>query len=253
MRNLILTLTVSGVAIAQGVPGGTINGKAIPERVFRSARVCDDLRSAICDQAQDEAVRDMGINVTSEDIAAIRQRVHRPEPVAESKRIIEHTTLMISALTAVDRGQDQHQVYLQMLLPKGVPEAEWTSYQQQWKDPTKRANIERRLTLTPDVIAKGLAAVDYRPMAIKHKLDAAVDQILAKDATFKMALDHWNASALVHPDGSVQHGGPLEEQQYMDRQRASWWKGRVRMMEVTLNDPTLAAKCNLAEIGVTAK
>jgi hypothetical protein len=48
-----------------------------------------------------------------------------------------------------------------------------------------------------------------------------IDQLLAKnDATFKVVLDRWNASARIGPNHQVQHSGPLEEQQYMDKQRA---------------------------------
>ena len=117
-----------------------------------------------------------------------------------------------------------------------------------------RAMLTKQLSMTPDVLSRSYAKTDFTYQARYQKLDNAVDQILAKnDATFKVVFDRWNASARVHPDGSVQHSGPLEEQQYMDKQRASWWKGRVSMLTVTLNDPTLAARCNLRDIGVATR
>jgi hypothetical protein len=252
MKTLVISSITSGLVLAQQtIPGGAINGKAIPASVFTAANVCAQLTDTIRGAARDEAVRDMGITVTPEDIAAVRQTMDNPDPAAESKRIIEHTTLMIAALAAVDRGQDSEQVYTTMLQPKGVPEQEWTSYQQQWKDPAKRARIERRLAITPDVIAKGIAAVDYRPMAIARKLDDAVDQLLAKgDPQFRTALDHWNASARAVGPGRVQHSGPAAEQQYIEAQRALWWKSRVSKLNVTLNDQTLHTKCGLAGTGV---
>jgi hypothetical protein len=114
--------------------------------------------------------------------------------------------------------------------------------------------LTKQLSMTPDVLSRSYAKTDFTYQARYQKLDNAVDQILAKnDATFKVVFDRWKASERIGPNHAVQHSGPLEEQQYMDKQRASWWKGRVSMLTVTLNDPTLAARCNLRDIGVATR
>lgn len=253
MRILIIALIASAImANAQNLPGGTINGKPIPASVFTSANVCERLNGTIRQTAQDEAARDMGITATPEDIAAVRQHVQNPDTAAESQRIVEHTRLMISALTAVDRGQDAHQVYVTMLQPQNVPEQEWAAYQVQWKDPAQRAKIEKRLTITPQAVAKGIAAVDFRPAATARKLEAAIDQELAaKDPRYRTALEHWKATEYAGPNGQVGHRGYSQpEKDNMDQQRAAFWRGRVSKLNVVLNDPSLHDKCGLAQIGV---
>ena len=241
MKNLItVMLMASGLALGQSIPGGTIDGKAIPERVFRSPRICNDLNGVIRDQARDDAARAFGITISPEDIAKEKTMVEPVDPVSESARIREHAALLLSALAAVSRGQDQRQVYGAMLQPKGVPEGEWDTQLKRG-----RANLERELTMTPDAVAKGVAtAIEH--MARYRKLDSAVDQEIAtRDPQFRTALGHWTASERVEPNGRVGHGIQQVEKDYLEAQRAAWWRSRESKLTVTLNDPTLAARCNL--------
>lgn len=126
-----------------------------------------------------------------------------------------------------------------------MPEV-WASYQKQWKDSKGHKTILTRLTWTPEVLAKANAAFDFEPFARNQKLDQLVDQELAaRDQTFRTALEHWNASARQVGHG-MQHSSPVTEQQYMNAQRAAWWRAQESKLNVTLNDPTLAQKCGLA-------
>jgi hypothetical protein len=237
------------------IPGGAINGKPIDPVVFKAQAPCALVKDRIQRAARDEAAQSLGITVTPEDIAAYLKTVRPFDPVAMSKEMIGKATMALAAFEAIDKGQDPHQVYLQMVKPTGMLEQDWSIYLTQKNNPKFRAMLTKQLTLTPDVLAKSYAKSDWSYQARYLKLDNAVDQILIKnDATFKVAFDHWKASERVNPDRSVQHSGvPVEEHQYMEKQRASWWKGRVSMLTVTLNDPTLAARCNLRNIGVATR
>ena len=241
-RTLISILGMASMACGQDIAGGTINGKAIPSALFRSPRVCDSLRSTIRDAARDQAVQDMGVTVTPEDIAAAKMEIKFPDPVADSKFAIEQETMMVSALTAVDKGQNPDQVYKDMLQPKGVLPEVWASYQRQWKDPQGRKTIQTRLTWTPDVIARAQASFNFEPYARNQKLDQMVDEKLAAaDPTFRTALEHWN---IPRPNG--RHGLPASEKQYLDQQRAMYWRVQEAKVNVVLNDPSLAGRCGLA-------
>ena len=240
-RTLISILGLASLACGQDIPGGTINGKAIPSALFSSPRVCSALRGAIRDAARDQTFRDMGATVTPDDIAAAKREIKFPDPVTDSKAAIAQETMMVNALTAVDKGQNPDQVYKDMLQPKGVLPAVWASYQRQWKDPEGHQTIEARLRLTPDVIAKGQARFNFEPYARNQKLDALVDQELTgKDPAFRTALDHWNTP---RPNGG--HSLPASEKQYLDQQREMYWKGQEAKLRVVLNDPKLYQACGL--------
>lgn len=237
-RTIICIVGFASLACGQGVPGGTINGRPIPEGMLHS---CGGIREAIRQEARSQAVKDMGITVTQEDLAAAKKAIKMSDPVADAKFMVEQETMMVNALLAVDKGQDPQQVYATMLQPKGVLPAIWESYQRQWKDPRGHKTIEARLRATPEVMARSQAAFNYEPFARNQKLDNLVDQQLATlDPAFRTALEHWNAP---RPNGG--HGLPASEKQYLDQQREMYWKGQEAKLNVVLNDPTLAQRCGL--------
>lgn len=236
-RTILCILGLASLSGAQGVPGGTINGKAIPSALFTSPRVCEALRSTIRSAARDQVFREMGATVTPEDIAEAKKAIKTPDPKEESRFFIENEQRMVDALTAVDKGQSPDQVYKDMLQPKGVLPEVWASYQRQWKDPQGHKTILTRLTWTPEVLAKANANFNYEPFARNQKLDRLVDQELAaKDPAFRTALDHFGGG----------RGLPASEKQYLETQREAYWKAQARKLTVTLNDPKLAQKCGLA-------
>jgi hypothetical protein len=191
-------------------------------------RICGGVRSAITQAAFDQAIVDLGIVVTDEDVAKVRQSIKPLDANAESARIIAHTQLMISALTAVfDRGQDQHQVWLDTLKPKGITEAEWYSYRDQWQNPNQRATILRRLNETPDRIASQIASVDLKRTAIGRKLNEEVDRRISSD------------------DPGLMSRSPAECTKYMESKRIQWWQARYSKIDVVLNDHQLSATCGL--------
>jgi hypothetical protein len=186
-KTVICIFGLASLSCAQGVPGGTINGQAIPDKIFRSNNptVCGDLREAIRNAARDQAFNAMGLTVTPEDIAVTKASYKTPDFVAQSKFAVDQEKMMIGALTAVDKGQDAQQVYATMLQPKGVIPEVWASYQKQWKDPKGHALILERSTWTPEVLARGYARINFEPEARRKKLDKFVDQELAaKDPVF---------------------------------------------------------------------
>ena len=150
-RTIICILGFASLSSAQGVPGGTINGRAMPEKIFRSDNryVCGDIHEAIRSAARDQVFQDMGLTVTQEEIAAIKSST-TPDFAAQSKFVMDQEKMMISALTAVDKGQNPDQVYKEMLQPKGVLPEVWASYQKQWKDPKAHSLIISRSNWTPD-------------------------------------------------------------------------------------------------------
>lgn len=243
-KTVICIFGLASLSCAQGVPGGTINGQAIPDKIFRSNNptVCGDLREAIRNAARDQAFQAMGLTVTPEDIAATKASYKTPDFVAQSKFAVDQEKMMIGALTAVDKGQDAQQVYATMLQTKGVIPEVWASYQRQWKDPKGYALILERSNMTPEMLARSYARINFEPEARRNKLEKFVDQELAaKDPVFHHALDDWNTP---RPNGG--HGLPASEKQYLDQHREMYWKGQEAKLNVVLNDPTLAQRCGLA-------
>lgn len=110
-RTIFCFLVLTSLSCGQGVPGGTINGKAIPSALLSSPQICGNLRDVIRTAACDQASHDMNLTVTPEDIAAAKKAIKMQDPVAESRFLIEKETMMVNALTAVDKGQNPDQVY----------------------------------------------------------------------------------------------------------------------------------------------
>jgi len=131
MKKIILLLAISNALWGQPnyvdpvrpedvIPGGAINGKPIDPVVFKAVSPCMMLKDRLQRAARDEAAQSLGITVTPEDIAAYLKTVRPFDPVAMSKQTIGQATMILSAFQAVDKGQDAHQVYLQMIAPKGM-------------------------------------------------------------------------------------------------------------------------------------
>ena len=240
--NRILLAIATFVSVACGqTPGGTIDGQPIPARVFASPQECAQIKVAMRRTAEDNVIRDNGLTITPEDLEKAKGMVQKPDYKAQSDFLIGRSRLAIAALSAVDSGQDPLQVYTTLLQPKGVPPAEWDSYQRRWKTPSQRAAMEQMLSATPEVLAQRAAAYDWTPMARSQKLAAFVDgQLAAADPQFRAYLQHWNQS----------HSGPDVEHQYLDTQREAFWRDRESKLNVVLNDPALHDKCGLAGIGV---
>jgi TonB family protein len=284
MGKTILLLLIGGLfSIALGqpklidgvIPGGTINGKPIPETAFQynpqiekirlaaelnrptasitdqelqtdiRKRLCQGLNGRIREAAKEEAMRELHITAAPQDIDAYRAKLQPFDALAQSKWITERAALILNGLAAVDRGQNAHQVYVQMMEPKGINEHEWELYLLQGRTPEGRAIFTKQLSMTPDVMAKGAAKMDLTYGAMSQKLDDTIDQqIAAKDPQFRTYLDHFNY-ALSHHSGL-----PLAEQRYVENQRAQWWKARESKVSVVLNDQKLITTC--AEFGANA-
>jgi len=239
----IFILLVFGLN-AQNLPGGTVNGKAIPEQVFRRPEsVCGNLMQYIHDQARDEVLRDLNIKVTKEDLASARASGDY-DPEATAKRMRDNASLVIGALTTVDKGQDPQQVYQNVLQPKGIDPLAWDSYRKLWKTSKGRANLEAQAIVTPAALTPQLDAIVQRS-ALYDKLDRTVDgQLAAQDPQFRIALEHWNASERV-TNGHVHHEIRQAEKDYLDARRKEYWQTQESKLHVVLNDPAVAAKCGV--------
>jgi hypothetical protein len=272
------------VLAAQGVPGGSINGKAIPNRVFADARElavskfvashqhtpngaaeqqevdrtiqsirCDRLRSAIVSEARAEQLRQMGITVSSVDIDNVRKTMPPVDPAADAHKLNERAASLLQALNAVDHGQATDDAYTTFAKPHGITPEEWSVQLQQWHSPGGKAALARQLAVTPEAAAKALAAVDLRPLAEARKLDQAVDSRLA-------SADRAFAEYLAERDKASQDPDPRKQwmnqqhQQYLEQKRAEWWRNQISKLHVVLNDPRLATTCKLQqELGATVQ
>jgi hypothetical protein len=86
-------------------------------------------------------------------------------------------------------------------------------------------------------------------MIEKRKLDAEIDRRLSlDDAQFRVNLQDYQAKGN-DPDPK-KRAVPVAEARYLDSKRAQSWQTLGSKMSVVLNDPTLKAKCGLAEMGV---
>jgi hypothetical protein len=120
------------------------------------------------------------------------------------------------------------------LKDKGIPEEMWAAYQGQWKIPEKRAQVQSRLTWTPEFLAKQQAAFGFTFLAKSQKLDRLVDEKLAtEDQQFNTTLQHWNNN----------HGLPwLSNSTWNSGARRS---ERISKMHIVLSDPSVATRCEV--------
>jgi hypothetical protein len=277
--SFLLMATACGQPVR--TPGGTIEGKAIPDKAFASSRdasvqrltlagnrapseaqiqadmqqqICGTLRGAVQEAATENAIRDLGITVTPEEETAARAAAPLPN-ASQIQWYRDRQTLIPHALAEVyEQGQDQHQVFLKELQPHGFREQEWDFFLSQGKTPEGRAKIaqqyQRAVEATQEVVQKGWGATfNPRRMIEKRKLDAEIDRRLSlDDPQFRVNIQDYQAKGN-DPDPK-KRTVPVAEARYLDSRRAQWWQTLVSKMSVVLNDPTLKAKCGLAEMGV---
>lgn len=277
MRTIqLLTLTILTVSAACAQPQGTVNGIPIPNKAFAypraqaettwrlqnrraiekedlaaidslfQARRCDKLKASINGILQDQQMKEMAITVTPADIAEEQRITRVPDPQETVKRNHEHAAAILAGLDAmVNKHQDPQSVYDQYLKPHGISEEEWGVQSISGQTEEGKKALQNSLNMTVEGLAQALKNYDWSYQARNKKMKQMIDQQIAlSDPKFKQYLDEY--SQATDPQTGALNNMSASHLEYLNAQRAAFWKDVHRKAQVVINDPTMQ-NCDLSE------
>lgn len=214
---------------------------------------CDELVRRIRDAVRETQMRRFGISVSQAEIDE-----YLTEYLDQQKRQL--TALNEAASEIVDQKQDPEKVYGKLIAPLGPPNGlpiDWRTILSKLYSPPARARLAKDAAAAANTTVEDAKKAPGQPLvsfAIRvleqRKLSDAVDsQLAAGDPLFRAYLDEWRKGLMVTPTSwGASTDMPREHSSYLAQKRMQFWHIAYMELPITLNDPTLADKCQLEKI-----
>jgi hypothetical protein len=251
---------------------GMRHGGKLPETAAENQEVaaiaeqskCNDLQGQIVRAVRESQKRRFGVSVSPNEVAeASKAYWTLHDPVADFEKDRKRWVTYNEAASEVfDQHRDPDKVFQTLMVPLGDPPSlapqMWKANLALWSTPKGRAGLARRAAA-----AEKRSLEDYkkgfdiatRRLLEDRKLDDAVDtHLAAEDPQLRTYLDEWRKSVVrvnLYEWRGPSPSMPIAHRSYLEEKREEFWQARYAEAPVSLDDPSLADRCQLGfKLGV---